>query len=217
MPDELGIQQIVMNTPLGRALGVLFVWASEDEEAGQAYHEKVTSLTTVVMDTVGPSTLSDWQASTSDIVAQRAYGSISTINLRKWTPTAVAILLRHLEKMPSDKTTAFNVHELRGKSARVNPGTCFASREPHYMIEFIESAETPSGAKATKDWANDFLADFRGTDQKNLLRGTYVSLTPEGTVSLQDIYGEKYEELIALKRKYDPKGVFKNTYPRLLL
>lgn len=56
-PAELLVEQFVTNTPFGKALGVFFVWSSEDNEAGRAWLAKVETLGNVVMNQVGVTTV----------------------------------------------------------------------------------------------------------------------------------------------------------------
>jgi Berberine and berberine like len=42
---------------------------------------------------------------------------------------------------------------------------------------------------------------------------SYVSVTSPETLRLDKIYGAEWENLLELKTKLDPKGVFKNAVP----
>jgi hypothetical protein len=69
--------------------------------------------------------------------------------------------------------------------------------------------------KGTEDWAATFIAELKKMDPKNILPGTYISLTPPGSNSSANIFGSNYESLLELKRKYDPEGTFGLAPPEL--
>lgn len=43
----------------------------------------------------------------------------------------------------------------------------------------------------------------------NATGGVYVNFVPEGEAPIAEAYGPNYARLVALKRKYDPKNLFR--------
>ena len=202
-----------MNGPHGRAFAVIFMWCSEDEATGREYLDKVTALGTPVMNTVAISTIHEWLQGLASLVPSSAYGSTGTISVRELSPEVMAIIGRNLEKMPSHSGCGFSIHQLRKPIEEVHTDSVFGSREPHFMIEFIWTPATEAGVKECREWADSFRQELLQSDPKNILPGTYISLTTPGSNTLANIYGPNYETLMALRRKYDPEMVFNLAVP----
>ena len=218
IPLELDVQQFIVNTPQGKALAVAVVWSSDDHEAGRACLAKIEALGVVVMNTVESQTLAEYVEIMMSAIPPVAYGSCRTINIRKWTKETSQILSRGIHRMPSLFGTAFSLHELRGPSAAPNPDSVFAAREPHFMLEFISLVNQEENVKESEKWGASLRNEILQKDPENVLPGTYISLTPPGDVPLSKIYGPdaNYQNLLDLKKKYDPQNVFNLAVPNLL-
>ena len=199
---------MVVNSPMGKVFAAAFIWGSDDHETGRGYLTKIAALGNAVMNTVASNTVADFMKSLTTVVPPNAYGSIETISIRGFTPEAVAIMARNFEKMPTTNGTAFSMHELRGPSVGPHAESVFGSREPHQMLEIIKTVATQADLKGTEEWAENFVAEMRKMDPKNILPGTYISLTPPGSNSSANIFGSNYANLLKMKQKYDPEGIF---------
>lgn len=215
LPNALYTQQLVMNTPHGKVFAVAFFWGSDDHGKGQAFLSKIAVLGNVVMNTVASNTLAGFLQIMKTAVPPNAYGSIETISIRELTPEAIETMAQNIEKMPSTNGTSFSMHELRGPSAAPNAESVFGSREPHMMLEIITAVAERKDLKEAQNWAGTFIEEMRKLDPKTLLPGTYISLTPPGSNSFQNIFGANYEPLLEMKRKYDPEGTFGLAPPEL--
>jgi hypothetical protein len=208
IPSALSVHQLVMTSPMGKVFTAAFIWGSDDHETGGTYVGKIAALGNAVMNTVASTTVTDFMKTLATVVPPNAYGSIETISIREFTPEAISIMARNFEKMPATSGTAFSMHELRGPSAGPHAESIFGSREPHLMLEIIKTVAKEADLEGTEEWAKAFMADLRKMDPKNILPGTYISLTPPGSNSSANIFGSSYKSLLELKRKYDPEGIF---------
>lgn len=125
----------------------------------------------------------------------------------------VDALAKHSSKMP--RTSILMVtHVHHGYSARnTETPSLFRNREEHIVFEIFGLSRGLEGTEEGAAWANDFGTEMRGVE--GTLEGTYVPLTPGEIMDLEKIYGGKYGRLVELKRKFDPRNVFKNAIPRL--
>lgn len=206
---------MALNSPHGKVFTVAFVWGSDDHETGKSYLAKIAALANSVTNTVASNTIAGFLQYLKTVVPAHAHGSIETISIREFTPEAIVIMARNIEKMPWTGGTAFSIHELRGPSAAPKSESVFGSREPHKVLEIMKTVAKKIDLKESEDWADTFMEELRKMDPKNLLPGTYISLTPPGSNSFANIFGTNYEPLLEMKRKYDPEGVFGLAQPEV--
>lgn len=216
IPDELDVQQLILNGAHGRILGIGIVWSSDDHETGRLWVAKIKALGKEVMNSITASTVLQYVEGLAEHMDDSAFGAAQTINLRKWTKETSKILGSFLDKMPSSIGTAVSVHELHGPSAAPNPGSVFRAREPHFMVELISLVKKEEDFQESEDWATRLKNEILLRDPENVIAGTYIALTRLGDESLPEIYGAEYQTLLDLKRKYDPTDVFSLAVPRLL-
>ena len=215
LPPALCAQQLVMNSPQGKAFACAFIWGSDDHEAGQAYLAKIAALGNVVMNTVGLNTITGYLQFLKAIVPSSAYGSVETISIRELNPEAITVIGRNIEKMPLVNGASFIIHELRGPSAAPNSESVFGSREPHMVLEIIKTVAEQTDLKTTEEWADIFISELRKMDPRNILPSSYISVTRPGSNSFENIFGSNYETLLEMKREHDPEGTFDLAQPEV--
>ncbi|KAI1338660.1 D-lactate dehydrogenase [Xylariaceae sp. FL0016] len=209
LPGELGIQQAIVNSPLGKAFVITFVWSSDDLATGQIWLEKIKQLgDDIAVDSVKQTTTPDFMKSATEVPPKTAYGGNCTISVREITDEILTLMGEHLARMPDDPATLFAIHQLRGASAKPRPGSVFGAREPHYMFEFIATTSSPERAEESWSWATAFRDALLTTDRSNLLESTYISLTPPADAHNPAIFGSSWQRLVDIKRRYDPQNVF---------
>jgi hypothetical protein len=142
VPRELSTQQLVVNTPNGRAFLLGFLWSSDDHEEGRAYLAEIEALGSAVLNTVESKTIAEYSEGNSQMVPPNAYGTLKSLNIRKMTPEAVAVMGRNVEKMPSALGVALSIHELRGPSTAPSDQSVLGSREPHFVLELVSDSRS---------------------------------------------------------------------------
>ncbi|KAE8329396.1 hypothetical protein BDV39DRAFT_47599 [Aspergillus sergii] len=218
IPKQLTVQQAVFNAPPGRVFAVLVAWSGEDIEEGKRWSNQIASLAPLLMSTVAETTIPEWFTGNAALVPSHVYGSSRTLNLHNVTPEVAEAIGRNLTTLPSDPGTMISVHQLRGPSAAPKDNSVFATREPHYMLEILGFAAVEDRKGESEKWASDIAEAVSKTDAGNILPTTYISLysAPEHAVDpLTQFYGSHVEEILSLKKEYDPKAVFHWTVPQL--
>lgn len=137
LPSELVLQQIVMNSPMGRAMAVSFMWSSDDIEQGRAWLAKTEALAPVAMNTVAVSTIPDVLRANLALVPESIHGASCTHNLKRVTSEVAVVIGESFAGMNDNAGCMFTIHELRGVSAAVNKDSVFGTREPHFMLEIL--------------------------------------------------------------------------------
>lgn len=214
IPAALGIQQNVLNTPMGKCFTVGFMWSSGDLDEGRKNLDQIASLGQVLFNGVKETTVPEWLETIAKFVPQHAYGRDCTISLRKLTEEVTTIIGREIAQMPEDRATLLSIHQMRGPSEAAQTNSVFGSRTAHYCIEFIATASEQEKTQAGWDWAVRFRGALRETDQQNILTSTYISLTPPEEANSAVIYGDNWDNMVEIKKEYDPKNVFKHALPK---
>lgn len=215
IPAALGIQQNVLNTPMGKCFAVGFMWSSPNLDEGRKNLDQIASFGQVLFNGVKETTIPEWMDDIATFAPKVAYGRNCTISLRKLTPEVTSIIGREVIAMPEDRSTLLSIHQLRGPSeAPQANNSVFGARTAHYCMEFIATASEPDKTQAPWDWAVRFRGALRETNAENILKSTYISLTPPAEASSAAIYGENWDTLVDIKREYDPRNVFKHALPK---
>ena len=220
-PAAAGVEPAVVNHPQrGRTALVIFVWSSPDHSAGKGFLEKLLTLAPVAMQNVVETSVPAWLKTLEPFCPYGIFGGDRGISFRKLTPKMLAILSRHMENMPSDPATTIAVHPLsRTSPSATDPdlrrGSCFnpEARQEHFLLELIGSTLEQSSSPQSQKWIKDTYDELKGSG--DAMDGSYIALTHPEDICLEKIYGTAWEDLLALKRRLDPKGIFRNAVPRL--
>lgn len=213
-PSSLGLTPIVANHPqLGRTMLVSFVWSSNDKEAGMEWLGRICALGSVISNTVAEIKITAWMEMVQAVAPSGVWGGDSTVNLRTLSESTAKIIAKHIEKMPSDGSNGFVIHELRGPSAKSDDSSVFGAREPHYMLELIGSVLDKANMEGSQNWITEFHGELKKTGET--MKVEYLALSKPGDALVSDCFGSNWEFLMDLKRKCDPEGVFDMAVPRL--
>jgi FAD/FMN-containing dehydrogenase len=133
--------------------------------------------------------------------------------LREITKAAAEALIERFPSVPSPRSF-FVFQQVGGAIARVpRAATAYANRDAAYDTFPVSIWTDPASDEANKAWAREMY----GTLRPFAMEGVYVNnLGDEGDDRVKAAYGENYDRLVALKRKYDPDNLFRlnqNVHP----
>ena len=213
MPDELGVTVFMASGPDGEpAVQLIPLW-NGDEHRGERAIRDLQTLGTPQMAQVGPATYPDMLAPVDAWVdaADGCHWEIRTRWLPVLTPGAIAAMVAAVSRRTSPHA-AVGFHQVHGAATRVAPdATAFGLRREHFTIEIIAGWE-PDGDDGTghRRWAQNLWQDLAPF----ALPGGYANLLgPDEREQAADAYGGNAARLRALKRRYDPDGVFASAIP----
>jgi FAD/FMN-containing dehydrogenase len=131
-----------------------------------------------------------------------------SVELPPLTDEAIDTLVEHASTLTSPKSYCI-VFQLGGALSRVGEDeTSFAQREAAHNVN-INAVWTEDDPDAERHigWARDFFDAM----QPHARERVYLNfLGDEGPERVREAYGvEKYEQLVELKRKYDPTNFFR--------
>ncbi|KAJ6084653.1 hypothetical protein N7486_011453 [Penicillium sp. IBT 16267x] len=113
LPPALGLYQLANNSPVGKNLTVLFVWASSDLDEGQSWLSKVSSWAPVAVNTVMPTTLTAFNEIMDSLVPKKVFGSMYAATFYTLTPEVVNVISKHVPLQPSSPDVMYGIHEPR--------------------------------------------------------------------------------------------------------
>jgi FAD/FMN-containing dehydrogenase len=213
MPDELGISVGMTSGPDGLPMLLLLPLWNGDKGQGERIMSDLQTLGTPQLAQVGPMTYSEMLAPFDAMVdtADGCHWETRTRSLSELTQGAIDAITRAVARRTSPHSMV-NFHHLHGVATRIPAeATAFGLRQEHFMVEIIAGWE-PDGSNgaAHRQWAQDLwesLAPFA-------LPGGYGNfLTPRDREQIRDAYGSNGARLRALKRRFDPDGVFASAIP----
>jgi len=116
------------------------------------------------------------------------------------------LIIHHATAKTSPLSPVIFFH-LHGAGARVSPeATAFGARRAQWDLDIIAQWTDPATAGQHIAWARTF---WQAVEPYST--GVYVNHldTDDGALRVRAAYGENYERLAALKRKYDPTNFFR--------
>jgi hypothetical protein len=212
LPEELGVTCGVIPAPSGALTVFLAPNWQGDCKQGEEIMGSLRSLGTPIVDQVGWMTydvmLNRFDAS---VVNGRHYAA-STRWFHHLTPDVIAASIASMDEATSP-LSLIAWHHFRGAPTRVAPdATAFGLRKQHFMMDILAAWE-PAFRKAGnvhRKWMHAFsesLAPFA-------LPGGYPNmLSPEDRSQIPFAYGGNAPRLLALKKRYDPDGIFTSAVP----
>jgi FAD/FMN-containing dehydrogenase len=126
--------------------------------------------------------------------------------LRELTEAAAGALIDSFPSVPSAKSF-FVFQQVGGAISRIAPtATAYTNRGAAYDSFPVSIWTDPAADEANIAWARDMYAALRPF----AMDGVYVNnLGDEGHERVKAAYGQNYERLAMLKRKYDPDNLFR--------
>jgi FAD/FMN-containing dehydrogenase len=212
-PDELGAPVGVMPGPDGEPVVMVVPLWNGDRRQGERVMEDVRAFGTPRSAQVGPATYSDLLAQFDAWVeaADGCHWETRTRSLPAITAGAAEAIIAAKARAASPLCTVF-FHHFHGAATRMAPDSAaFGQRREHFMVEIVAGWK-PDGddGSAHRRWAHDLLQSLAPF----ALPGGYPNLLgPDDREQAEEAYGGNAARLRALKRRFDPDGVFTSAIP----
>ena len=126
--------------------------------------------------------------------------------VKELTDDAIAEHVRHGPKAPNASST-MHLYPIDGACHDVAPdATAFGNRDANFSMVIIACSPDPADDAANTKWVRDY-ADALAPHSE---AAGYVNFMDEDDASrVQANYGENYNRLVQIKRKYDPDNLFR--------
>ena len=214
-PDELSVQCGLGTAPDGstRMAAVPLCHCGDLDRAGTDV-EPLRRLGTPLFDALGPLPYVEQNRLPDSSFPRGALNYWKSAFFTELSDDAVAILLECFRGVPSAMTLCV-IESIGGAAARVAPtATAYPHRQPGYSLLILAQWTDPADTLDNIAWARDTFEALRPhmADRRYM---NYMSADDGGYV--RHAYGENYERLVDIKRRYDPENVFhlnQNIAPR---
>ena len=213
LPPALQLQPFGIELPgLGKVLAVGATWTAADQDNGREWISKIANLGNCLMNNPEPKSVKAYVEFNETLLTYGSYGRGYTLNIKRYTQKTAEVLAEYTASIPGGGI-AMSLHMLRSPAPDIP--SVFGSRVEHHMVELVAMTPVQDLEAQGADWACGLMQDLRESDPENVMESSYVALLGEDDSDYRKIYGSSYEELAALKKKYDPDNVFKYAVPRL--
>ncbi|MEK6482328.1 FAD-binding oxidoreductase [Catalinimonas sp. 4WD22] len=212
-PDEMCVIAVLGSLPdVGKVVILAAGWCGELKE-GEEVLKPLRNFKTPIADTIAPIRYVDLQKSfdTTFPHHQHYYGKMGYTT--ELSDSFIDTLITHFENFTSDNYySMFNV--MKGALTRVSPdATPFPYRRKQFYFDNLaawqDPAENDLHFKAMRQLWKDLEPYTEGTAVNWLMED-------DGNERVQQAYGDNYQRLSEIKRKYDPNNFFhmnKNILP----
>lgn len=215
LPPALQVQLFAMDFPgMGKVLAAIVTWVDDNHEEGRKYIDKIATFGNCVVNMTEAKSAAKYGEDNEKLVTYGVHGRSYAVNLKKWTPTSVSVLAKYSHAVPSGNAM-ISIHSLR--SPKSNENSVFGAREDHHMVEIVSMTADPALKEEASAWGQGLLRELKEQDGENVLDSAYISLLDHADADLEKIYGKHLETLVSLKKKFDPKNVFKHSAPKITL
>jgi FAD/FMN-containing dehydrogenase len=205
-PDDLSADAALATLPSGERVLSISVCYSGPLDAGERVLKPLRTYGAPIEDRIGQIAYVQAQSAGDSVFprGQRYYWKAQF--LKEITDAAIDTLLGAYATAPSVMSLAV-LQQVGGAIARVpSTSTAYGNRDAAYDCFPISIWQHPAHDEANIRWARDFWAAMRPFSTG----GVYVNnLGDEGEDRVRAAYGENYLRLVALKKKYDPRNIFR--------
>ena len=213
-PDELSVWVVARQAPPlpflpekvhGQAVVVLALLYAGDPAQGQPLIEPLHAFGTPLGAHVGVQPYVDWQKAFDPLLAPGARNYWKSHNFSTLKDGLFDAVIEAVQTLPSPQCEIF-FGALGGATMRPAPdSTAYPHRDARYVMNVHGRWDDPADDEPGIRWARDF---FKASAPFST-GGVYVNfLTADEGDRIRAAYGQNYERLAQVKRRYDPANLF---------
>ena len=211
IPDDVGITASLAPFHDGKALtgpplaALTVGYFGDDHKAGEKVLEPLRKLRPIVSDTIEPREYL-WLQQLWKMPPNFMPRAVVRSNfLKDLSDETIDVMVAHSAKAPPG-TGKFVMEYVHGKATRVAPDAMsYPNRFAGYPCSVHADCITAEQETVAEQWATDFWREMK----PHLRSAVYSNyLADEGAERARATYGDNYQRLAELKRKYDPTNFF---------
>ncbi|MDB5887078.1 MAG: linked oxidase domain protein [Polaromonas sp.] len=213
-PDDLSVWTVMRKAPPlpflpqtvhGQEVIVLALLYAGNPDEGQALIEPLRHFATPAGTHVGVMPYVDWQQAFDPLLTPGARNYWKSHNFSQLPDGLFDAVIEYIGTLPSPQCEIF-FGAIGGATLGPAPDSAaYAHRDAHFVMNVHGRWDDPADDARCMRWARDFFqasAPFASS-------GVYVNfLTADEGDRVKAAYGQNYERLAQVKRKYDPGNLF---------
>ncbi|MCA1730985.1 MAG: BBE domain-containing protein, partial [Actinobacteria bacterium] len=205
-PDELSTAASLGYVPDGSVVVGVSVCYCGPIEAGERVLDPLRTFGSPLEDNIQPMSYRALQSAPDAGFPLGRQHYWKSSYLKHLSDEAIEVMLQFVAEMPSS-ISGVGLQQMHGAASRVDPtATAFPHRDEHYDFLILSQWSDPSDSEENIQWTREFFEAM----QPFFKKGVYVNnLGEEGEDRVKEAYGAHYEQLAALKDKYDPTNLFR--------
>ncbi|PSW20482.1 FAD-linked oxidase [Photobacterium sanctipauli] len=213
-PEDLNVWIVMRQAPPlpflpeevhGKEVIVLAIFYIGDLAKGEALLDPLRQFGTPHGEHVGAQPYTAWQQAFDPLLTEGMRNYWKSHNFTELHDDALDLLLQYAGNLPSPHCEIF-VGQLAGAANNVaSDAMAYSSRDAKFVLNVHARWETPAEDEGAINWARDF---FKATTPY-ASAGAYVNfMTAEEGNRVTAAYDSNYQQLVDIKRKYDPDNLF---------
>ncbi|MEE9555166.1 MAG: FAD-binding oxidoreductase, partial [candidate division Zixibacteria bacterium] len=190
----------------GKEVIVFAVFHMGDLEAGAKIIDPIRSFGNAVGEHVGVMPFTAWQAAFDPLLTPGARNYWKSHNFIDLDDEVIDLAVRYTSTLPSPQCEIFFAM-LGGETGRIaKDATAYPHREANYVLNVHGRWDDAGDDKKCIGWSRDFF----NASAPFATGGVYINfMTEEETDRVSAAFGSSYDRLKKIKRKYDPKNLFR--------
>ena len=207
LPDDLTIFAGLLHAPDGAQIGVLIVCHCGPADEAEVALQPIKKFGSPLMNTIGPTTYEATNMMLDGGFPRGALNYWKSSFIRELSDEAIDTMAARFALCPSPMS-AMVLEHIHGAATRVGVSdTAFPHRRDGYQLVIISEWVEPADNARNIAWARESYDAMR----PYFASGRYVNYLgdDEGDDAVEAAYGQNYQRLRTLKRKYDPTNLFR--------
>jgi FAD/FMN-containing dehydrogenase len=217
-PDELTVWTVLRKAPPlpflpadvhGKEVAILALLYAGDPKKGEELIQPLRKFGKPLGEHIGVQPFTAWQKAFDPLLTPGARNYWKSHNFTTMADGLIDVVIEYVKKLPSPHCEIF-FGAIGGATMRPAPdATAYAHRDAAFVMNVHGRWETPAEDERCIAWSRDYYrasASFASA-------GAYVNfLTADETDRVKVAYGQNYDRLAKVKRKYDPENLFRTNW-----
>ncbi len=206
-PSELTLYTGLIHTPDGAHVVALLGCYSGDIKKGEEVWKPLRQFGTPIADLVQEQPYQQMQTLLDAAMPHRNRYYWKSSFLKSLSDEAIDIIIEHALSVPSPLSAIILEYYSSTNSATVpEGGTAYPHRQQEFDLIIASNWQDKEEDNKQIAWARNFYNDMQAFSSN---RAYLNALGVEGEQRVREAYGENYDRLLQLKKKYDPQNLFR--------